>query len=145
MSGESRRGRSIAAGVFVSIVAVFIVITTTQIARGVFGLGAPKSGAGVAPPPACIAGISRMSSALDRAVAATSQTTDAHAVAGAFANAAKPEWDDSDKVQVDCAATPEGQDAFAALLRLRRVEETSLGRHVAEVSPMKQDVAAYLR
>lgn len=145
MSGESRRGRSIASAIFVGIVSVFIVITTWQVARGVFGKGGTSAKAGIAPPPACIAGISRLGGALDRAVAAASQSSDEHAVNAAFANAVKPEWDDSDKVQADCAATPEGQDAFAALLRLRRAEETSLERHVAEVSPMKRDVEAYLR
>jgi hypothetical protein len=126
----------------VSVVAVFIVITTTQIARGVFGKGATKSNA---PPPACVAGISRMNGALDRAVASTAQINDAHGVNAAFANAVKADWADSDQVQSDCAGTPEGQDAFAALLRLRRAEESSLERHVAEVSPMKRDVEAYLR
>lgn len=143
MSGESRRGRSVSAAIFVSIVAIFIVITTTQIARGVFGKGATKSSN--PPPAACVAGISRMNGALDRAVASTSQITDEHGVDAAFAIAVKPDWDDSDKVQADCATTPEGQDAFAAVLRLRRADETSLERHVAEVSPMKRDVAAYLR
>jgi hypothetical protein len=143
MSGESRRGRSIVSALFVSIVSVFIVITTWQVARGVFGKGVMK--ASVAPAPICVAGVSRLNDALDRALAAASPLTDEHAIDAAFANAARPEWDDSSKVEADCAGTQEGQDAFAALLRLRRADESFLHREVAELSPMKQDVEAYLR
>lgn len=147
MTGESppqsRRGRSITSAIFVGIVTVFIVITTWQVARGVFGKSTTK--ASVAPPPACVAGISRLSSALDRALGSTSQLADERAIDAAFASAARPEWDDSSKVEADCAKTQEGQDAFAALLRLRRAEESFLHRQAAELSPMKQDVEAYLR
>ncbi len=145
MSGESRRGRRIVSAAFVGVVSVFIVITTVQVGRGVFGKGAPSANGGIAPPPACVAGIARLDAALDRAMMTTSRITEEDAVTPAFAQSTLPEWNESPKVEEDCNATPEGKEAFAAILRLRRAEESLLHRQVGELSPMKQDVEAYLR
>jgi hypothetical protein len=141
----SRRGRSIVSALFVGVVSVFIVITTAQLGLGVFGKTASKAGAGVAPPAACIAGISRLTPALDRALGASSPIADDSAALAAFAAATLPEWNDSQNIESACSTTPEGKDAFAAVLRLRRAEEALLHRDVAELSPMRRDVEAYLR
>lgn len=141
MSGVSRRGRSIASGLFVLFVSVFIVSTTWQIGSGVFANKKSKA----PPPAACVAGISRLVPALDRALAASSAATDEGVGLATFAKNAFPEWNDQEKVAADCGTTAEGQAAFSALLRLRRAEESSLQRQVAELSPMRQDVEAYLR
>jgi hypothetical protein len=130
---------------FVGVVSVFIVITTAQLGLGVFGKTASRAGAGGAPPAACIAGISRLTPALDRALGTASPIADDSAALAAFAAATLPEWNDSQNIESACIATPEGKDAFAAVLRLRRAEEALLHRDVAELSPMRRDVEAYLR
>jgi hypothetical protein len=139
----SRRGRSIVSALFVGVVSVFIVVTTAQVGAGVFGKSASR--AGVAPPAACVAGISRLTPALDRALGAASPIGDDSASLATFAAATLPEWNDSQDIESTCSATPEGQEAFAAVLRLRRAEEALLHKDVAELSPMRRDVEAYLR
>jgi hypothetical protein len=141
----SRRGRSIVSALFVGVVSVFIVITTVQLGRGVFGQNASKANGGITLPAACIAGISRLAPALDRALAVASPIADENASLAAFAGATLPEWNDSQIIEQSCNATPEGQEAFAAVLRLRRAEEGFLHRQFAELSPMRRDVEAYLR
>src|ERR1017187_1237545 len=91
---QSRKGRSIVSALFVGVVSVFIVITTVQLGRGVFGQNASKANGGIAPPAACIAGISRLAPALDRALAAASPIADENASLTAFASATLPEWND---------------------------------------------------
>jgi hypothetical protein len=145
MSGESRRGRSIVSALFVGVVSIFIVITTAQVGRGVFGKNESKASPGNAPSAACIAGISRLTPALDRALGIASPIADENASLAAFAAATLPEWNESPKIEADCNATPAGQEAFAAVLRLRRAQESFLQRQVAELSPMRRDVEAYLR
>lgn len=142
MSGESRRGRSIVSGIFVLFVTVFILSTTWQLGRGVFS-GKAKSAH--PPPAACVAGISRLASALDRALAAAASISDEGTALATFSSGALPEWNDREKVAAECSVAPEGQDAFSALLRLRHAQEGFLQRQVAEVSPMRRDVEAYLR
>ena len=140
----SRRGRRIVSAAFLLFAAAFIVVSTVNIARGVYGEPV-ASGQGPHPSAGCVAEIKVMVAALDRATAAGASARDESAALQAFAGAAKPEWDGISGTENACSATPQGKDAFAALLRLRAADESFLRRRVAEVAPLRRDVDAYLR
>ncbi|HEX7664354.1 MAG TPA: hypothetical protein VF407_07590 [Polyangiaceae bacterium] len=128
---------------FLAFAAAFIVSSTYQLGRGVFATTA-KNGS-VPPPPACVAGISKLEAALDRGLAKASGATDEGAALSAFGAEAQPEWNDLPATQAACDPTPTGKDAYAALLRLRMADESFLKRRVADLSPIRRDVDAYLR
>lgn len=128
---------------FLTLTTAFIVSSTWQLGRGVFGVTATNGSA--PPPPACVAGISRLASALDRGVARASSAPDEGAALSSFASEAAPDWNDLGAVESHCEASATGKDAYAALLRLRMADESFLKRRVAELSPMRRDVDAYLR
>lgn len=140
----SRRGRRIVSAAFISFAAAFIVISTLDIARGVYG---KPVASGEAPPPsaACVAGIRVQVAALDRAMSASASSRDESTALQTFVGAAKPEWDGISETEEACSATPQGKDAFAALVRLRAADESFLRRRIAEVAPLRRDVDAYLR
>ncbi|MEO8801333.1 MAG: hypothetical protein ABI551_25815 [Polyangiaceae bacterium] len=128
---------------FLTLATAFVVSSTWQLQRGVFGVTAKDGSA--PPPPACVAGVSRLANALDRGVARASTAADEGAALSSFANEARPDWNDLGLVEANCKASPTGKDAYAALLRLRTADESFLKRRVAELSPMRRDVDAYLR
>ena len=140
----SRRGRRIVSAAFLLFAATFIVVSTIEIARGVYGEPV-ASGEGPPPSAACVAGIKVLVAALDRAMAAGASAHDESAALREFAGTAKPEWDGISETENACSATPQGKDAFAALVRLRAADESFLRRRVAEVAPLRRDVDAYLR
>lgn len=140
----SRRGRRIVTAAFLILAAWFIVTSTVNIARGVYGEHV-VSGEGPPPPAACVSGIKALVGALDRAMSVAAASSDESAALQAFATAAKPEWDSSAETENACSATPQGKDAFVALVRLRAADESFLRRRVAEVAPLRRDVDAYLR
>ena len=139
----SRRGRRIVSAAFLLFAAAFIVISTIDIAHGVYGRPAPAAG----PPPTrgCLLHIQALAMALDRAMSAAGASRDESAALRAFDAATKPDWDSLPYTEQLCSSTPRGVDAFAALLRLRAAEESFLRRRVAEVAPLRRDVDAYLR
>jgi hypothetical protein len=56
----------------------------------------------------------------------------------------QPEWAEQAAVATACASDPRGQDAFAALLRLKLAEEGFVRRQIVEIAPVRRDVRAYL-
>ena len=148
-SDAKRRGKRIIAGVFVALTSVFIGLSALQIIPQVFGVGVPpiaRASASGPPSPACAAGVSSLAAALDRGLAASTAVTtaDEEAAVAAFHTGLSPEWDAEADVARRCGDTARGQDAFAALLRLRLADEHFVRKNVVEIAPLRRNVAAYL-
>jgi len=152
-----RRGRRIVIGSFLSVATLFILSSAFQITRGVFGGGPEEvpaaSGAGLSP--SCRDGLFRLHTALDRAFPRASAALVAapapdgsgeEAVTRAFADALLPEWADEQRVRSACTegGGTAAEEALAAVLRLKKAEETSLRRQAAELAPLRRRVAAYI-
>ncbi len=140
----SRRGRRIVTAAFLIFAAAFIVTSTVDIARGVYDEHVAST-EGPPPTAACVEGIKTLVGALDRAVSVATSAKDEPSALSAFSSGAKPEWDAAYGTESACSTTPQGKDAFAALVRLRAADESFLKRRVAEVAPLRRDVDAYLR
>jgi hypothetical protein len=150
LSAARLRGRRVALA-FVTVIALaFIVSSTVQITRAVFGMGIEPLPAGASagsPERLCASGIQSLAQALDRASgqlpARASAASDTGTAKGLPAGLS-PEWDRADEVRAACDAARGGPSAWASLQRLRVVEEQSgrLGRE--ELSSVRSDVAAHL-
>jgi hypothetical protein len=182
------RGKRVALGVVIVAAVAIIGASAVQIVPAVFGFGIVPVPAGPpgTSERECAEGVRRLKLALDRAVgagpaaarpegtaasenaAAGPQGTAAseNAAAGpqgaaggaSFGSRLRPEWDDEGAVFESCRHAREGLDAWAALLRLRAVEEElarqpSSGTTSAEITsdpfrvhlePLRRDVAAHL-
>jgi hypothetical protein len=150
LRAAGHRGRRAALALITVVALAFIVSSTTQITRAVFGLGVEPLPAGVpaaSPEGLCAVGIQGMVRALDRtgrpSSGASSAGDDPETTTG-LPPGLSPEWDHADEVRVACDAARGGPSAWASLLRLRFAEEQSgrLGRE--ELSSVRSDVAAHL-
>jgi len=139
--GEERRarlrGRRIGLGVVMVVAVSFIVVSTAQIVRAVFGLGTTPLAAGPADSPEgqCALGIRRLVRALDRPVG-----TDP----GSAGGASEPAWSDAEAVDQACRKAPGGLDAWTALLRLRAAEQQLAQANDEDLQPLRREVAAHL-
>ena len=144
-----RRGKRLTTAVYGAFAIAFVVLSTYQIAVGVFGVGAaPLEGAHEAArsPGAreCIDGVRALAAALDRAMAQASVSPDDASAGAAFRAALAPEWDRERAIERRCADDPRTTDAFAALRRLRLAEEASVRRQGADLGPLRRELATYL-
>ncbi len=147
-----RRGARAAHGAIFVVAVLFIGSSTWQIVRAVFPeLGLAGGDAPLEGPDrrACAAGLRDLASALDRAasgvVVVTSPGQSApEESAAAFQRGLSPEWNTAPEIERRCAATPDGEDAWAALERLRSAEEQLTRRSRAELGPLRRDLAAHL-
>ena len=144
------RGKRVALGLVTIVSLGFIVSSTVQITRAVFGLGFEPLPAGAStgsPEQLCASGIHALARALDRAggrlSSVASAANDAETMA-ALRPGLSPEWDAAEEVRAACLAARGGPPAWASLQRLRIAEEQSgrLGRD--ELSSVRSDVAAHL-
>ncbi len=118
------RGRRAGLAILVVVAVAFIVSSTSQITRAVFGLGGGPVPAGApgAIDPACTQGVKALLDAR-------------------FSRVDSP----AREVLLDaCSRTPEGLDLSAALKRLKVAEEQLTRRCQAELSPLRRDVEAHL-
>lgn len=131
------RGRRIGLGVVMVAAISFIVVSTTQIVRGVFGLGTTPMASGPTDSPEgqCAMGIRRLARALDRPVA-----TDLPSAGPA----SEPAWNDTEAVDQACRKAPGGLDAWAALLRLRAAEQQLAQANDEDLQPLRREVTAHL-
>jgi hypothetical protein len=124
------RGKRVALGVVIAVAVSFIGASAVQIIPAVFGAGIkplPSSPPGSSAR-ACAEGVRALMLSLNGADPA---------------QAAPPtQWE---SVGHACDASPEGLDAWAALMRLRSASEQVVlrGDHV-ELDPLRRDVAAHL-
>jgi hypothetical protein len=125
--------------VFVTLIAVvFIGLSCWQIIPVVFGAWIrplPQANPG-SPERICAEGVRRMARALDRA----------KSMAGgpSFDLALRPDWNVAFATRQACAHSPEGLDAWAALVRLRSAEEQLAGRGGDLLDPLQRQVASHL-
>jgi hypothetical protein len=139
-------GKRIAHVIVISIAVAFIGASAVQIIPAVFGLDARPLPSAPSVPSVpteaevpggsserrCAGGIQALALGLD------------HATLGAWRDGVLPEWNTAADVERACAESPQGLDAWAALLRLRRAEEDVVLRGLAELAPLRRDVAARL-
>jgi hypothetical protein len=145
------RGARAGHGIVIVVAVVFIASSTWQIARAVFPELAPGGGTASLESPghrACAAGLRDLAEALDRAASGvvTSSVSEGapEESAAAFRRGLSPEWNTAADVERSCSATAEGQDAWAALERLRSAEEQLTRRSRGELGPLRRDLAAHL-
>ncbi|HEY8088786.1 MAG TPA: hypothetical protein VIF09_13095 [Polyangiaceae bacterium] len=133
----SLQGKRIALVVVIALSVALIGASAWQIIPAVFG-------ANVAPLPAsppgsaartCAEGVRRMAQALERAQGAAGSAS--------FGERLSPEWDAAADVQKACEASPEGEDAWAALARMRCAAE-QLAPRGGELATLHRDVMAHL-
>ena len=144
-----RRGSRIISAAFVTVASVFVALSTLQIVPQALGLGARSLASASAPGGAgagCAEGVASLARALDRGLASASsaQTADEEAAVATLRASLSPEWSGEAQVAAACNESPGGQDAFAALLRLKLAEEHFVRNDVVEIAPLRRDVAAYL-
>ncbi len=126
--------------VFLSLATAFVLSSTYQLWRAVYD-----------PPPgirgdseeahACRSGLEGLTKTLDTSFAAAAGRTEGD-LALAFESGLGPGWTDLAPVESACQKTPGGEDALAALLRLRRAEEAHLRRQTGEIAPLRRLVRA---
>ena len=144
-SPAAARIRSAVYGAFVAFAAAFVLLSVKELVVEVFGYrAAPVAEAPPGTPErACADGIRELSRALDRGALAAAGATDEKDAVARLGRALSPEWD-RDREQAlaaTCTREPNGAEAWAALLRLRRAEEGAAGRHAVLVGPLKAAVA----
>jgi hypothetical protein len=130
-AGPARlRGKRIALGIVITAAVSFIGASALQIVPAVFG-------AGIRPLPSSPAGSSAR-------VCAEGVHELLLAVGSADPNKAAPppEWE---RVEHACGSSPEGLDAWAALMRLRSAAaQIARSGESVELDPLRRDVAAHL-
>ncbi|MBX3185441.1 MAG: hypothetical protein KF819_00440 [Labilithrix sp.] len=136
--------------VFVALAAAFIVSSTVQIARAVFGgSAADRRAEGSAPalPAACASGLETLTTAVDRAVAAAASAADPADAERRYRSARSPEWDEDRRkaLEAPCAADPRGAEAVAAVARLDRAAEGAVRRQSGDLGPVRRAALSFIR
>lgn len=142
-----RLARRIVFGSFLLLSTAFVVSSAWQLIRGIYAPGSPIAPVGASAPStaaACADGVAKLTTALDRAFAAATTKDDEAAALKTLSETMQPEWSEQAAVEATCAQEARGQDAYAALLRLRMAEEVFVRRQIAEIAPVRRDVRAYL-
>ena len=145
-----RRAKRVALALVIAVAVLFISASAVQIIRAVFGLQSEPVEATLSEPTqrSCALGISRLARALDQASASlfhsSAEATEDDSATAAFRGRLSPDWDSADTVMRECAHSFWGQDAWAALERLRRAQEEFARRGQAELIPLRRDVSAHL-
>jgi hypothetical protein len=133
------QGKRAALAAVIAVTVAFIGWSAVQVIPQVFGVdvrplppAAPGSADG-----ACAEGVRRLALALDRP-AVPAMVGEPAPLPG--------EWQEAPAVERACGGSAEGEQAWAALLRLRSAEEQLGPRHPsrAELEPLRRDVAAHL-
>lgn len=126
-------------GVYVVVVAAFVVSNIVQVARAVFGTG--SASATPAPATALKADCERLlklqATEIDRARVLATEEQSADAARTTYATARKKGREQAAELDRACAGDPRGLDALAALARLDRAAEAHAVRTAAELSPVR--------
>ena len=143
------RAKRIVLAVVILVSLVFTASSSWQIIPAVFGLGVaplPPAAPGT-PERDCAVGVRSLLAALDRAGGQLAQTAstdgDLDGIAALRARLS-PEWDGAESVRLACEKAPEGQQAWAALERMRVAEEQIVRLGRVGVAPLRVEVAAHL-
>lgn len=133
---------------FVTLAGAFIVSSTVQITRAVFFGGADDSGATPSTiTPACAEGVRKLTTAVDRAVAAAALGHDAADATRRYRAARSPEWDDPQRAELlsPCTGDAQGNEAAAAVTRFDRAAEGAAGREAGELGTVRRTVDSFIR
>jgi hypothetical protein len=140
LARAGRLGRRAGFAVVLVVSVLFVASSTWQITRGVFGLGTTPlpSGPPQSPERACAIGIERLARDPGAYAPAAGGRGGASAASGA-----RDAWADSESVGRACAATRDGLDAWAALLRLRAAR-AQLDRNDRDLELLRVEVREHL-
>jgi hypothetical protein len=142
------QGKRAALVIVTAVAVVFIGWSAVQIIPAVFGVGVrpiPAAASGSSER-ACAEGIRRLELALDRSAGLAGLAGVGAPPSAQPTPATSDEWQDAPSVEQVCSQSPEGEGAWAALLRLRSAQE-QLGPGPAargELDPLRRDVGAHL-
>jgi len=145
------RGKRIALGVVIAVAVVFIGASAVQIVPDVFG-------AGIEPLPSAPAGSSaRLCAEGVRTLLDALAAPPAGSAATPGRSSTEPSPEDWERVARDCEKASGGEDAWAALVRLRSAreqlafhgiglspQERAAARETIDLDPLRRDVAAHL-
>jgi hypothetical protein len=145
------RGKRVALVFVIVLAVVFIGASALQIVPAVFGAGTtrmPPAPPG-SPSRICADGVRALAAALDRAgaralAAPPGTASNSDEVLAGFRAGLAPEWNDEGRIEPACARSREGEDAWAALMRLRFAQEQLVRRGNVVLGPLRGDLAAHL-
>jgi hypothetical protein len=142
-----RLGGRAARGLILVLAVLFVGSSAWQLVRAIFVEGGATAPAYVLDP-TCASGVHRLVVALDRAadrtVSAAARAMRPDEGVAMFRRELSPEWDTADVVERTCASSQGGEDAWAALQRLRSAEEQLARQSRTELAPLRHDLAAHL-
>lgn len=131
-------------GVFVVLVAAFVVSSIGQVARALFG--APESAAEAAVTakvdPGCAAAIAREIESIEEARSTASMESNGEAAKDRYDRERRVSQEGPDRA---CAADPQGSEALAALARLERAARAHAVRDATELRPVRLAAQSFIR
>ena len=135
-------------GVYVVLVAAFVVSNIAQVARALFG--APEDEAAAAEPsrfpkvgPACAKLLAAHVESIDKARLAASTEPNGDAAKARFASERGAARSQSE-LEHTCSADPAGNDALAALARFDRAAESHAIRLASELTPVRLAAQSFI-
>ncbi len=140
-SGKSERAKRFSQAlwvVFTVFAVAFVVDSTYEIVKGVFGwesVGAHASAD-------CAAGIQPLEAAIADGKMRSLKQTEEHVALAEFRSAKAAAWASEEKVRADCSKDDASRAAFAALLRISLAEETAIRQRSRTVAPPFRDLRA---
>lgn len=136
-------------GIYVVVVAAFVISNIAQVAAAVFGPSGAGEAAGARFPKvgeACARQIEAELQTIEKArLAASSETSDPAAKARYAAERASARAGDPAELERTCKADPHGVDALAALARFDRAAESHAVRTASELSPVRLSAQSFIR
>jgi hypothetical protein len=154
MNAARLRGKRVGLGIVTTVALAFIGASALQIIPAVFPAERPPGAAAPEGTPMreCARRVRSLALAIDRA---TANAWSSHAIVTAdgageapplrvFRQALTPEWSDEAKVREICFESPEGAEAWAALVRMRSTVEQIIVRDFSDLLPLQHDFAAHL-
>ena len=130
-------------GVFVLFVSVFVVVSTFEVGRTLFGSGSSGTAASPAPAPtvgeACGAAIAREIAVIDAARAAAGREANGDLARGRY------QAERGARATAACDGDPHEADALAALARLDRAAEADALREAGDLSPVRLTAQSFIR
>ena len=144
---RNKRTSRVVYGVYVVVVAAFVVSNIVQVARAVFG--SPENEAVAAEAsrfpkvgPACGALLEAQLQAIEKARAAAATEPNGDAAKARYANERSAAR--SPELEPTCSADPSGTDALAALARFDRAAESHSVRQASELTPVRLAAQSFI-
>ena len=139
--GKSERAKRFSQAlwvVFTLFAIAFVVDSTYEIVKGVFGWEAVGAHASAE----CAAGIQPLEAAIAEGKMRSLRQTDEHVALAEFRAAKESVWTSEKSVREACSKDDASRAAFAALLRIDLAEETAIRQRSRTVTPPFRDLRA---